>query len=474
MNPPYGSGAVPGVWAWLILGILHLSYVGMGMLLLDLPTWQDRSGLRRRDTWQMSCCYFTGLTAHIILLYLAALTVGVRPWMVYLLGTVGLSGFVTRIRGGAEEPVSSGGPTRSRDRVLVLLWLGVAAVPLLYVAATIVTLPAVGYDSTAIWYPKALHLHGGGSVWSAYFTDPGLVHPHPSYPLFLPLFIAGQLSAPGIAGDFLVKPGVLYLYVMGFLAVFGALRRHLASHHALAALALLLYAPFLGPAAGSGPTVSLYADFPLAIAILMTVVGLSGYLATGRIQDLWGATAGLVMAVLLKDEGSAWLFSVFVVLLAAYRYSDLREPVRGVLRVLWLPGLVAVVLIAVRLYLPAGSDLGPPDAEMLLALPGAALRVAGAWLWDLVNPWRWGVLFTTVLLLTGAGLLGGAPKGWGWVLLMILLQWLVYVTAMALLDLQGAGANYYRGATWDRLALHLVPSLLAAATAFHAPSRTPG
>lgn len=250
----------------------------------------------------------------------------------------------------------------------------------------------LGWDALLIWEFKArVAFLSGGSIPFDYFENPTGIWPHTSYPLLLPLAEAWVYSWIGRPDQQIVKLLFPFFYLAALSLLFTGCKRF--SEHKLAAeLGPLLL--FFIPIAwiGEGSASSGYADFPLAVFYLASVIGLIDYWKSEDGESIRLAGALAAIPIWVKDEGV--ILWGCVVLLAGIKAVRRRSPRE--LLILIMPG--AALLGGWKLFLtlrhaPVYPDFLPvtldtPQSHLKL-IPEITIAVTSEFLrWD-----RWGIFW---------------------------------------------------------------------------------
>ena len=255
---------------------------------------------------------------------------------------------------------------------------------------------SLGWDGLFIWEFKArLAATSGGSIPQAYYQDPARSWSHPDYPLLLPLSEAWFYIWLGRPHQHLVKIlfPLFYVAMIGLLVrgapAFGGCRRQ-----GVIAAALVFAVPsvVLGEGASSG-----YADFPLGVFYLATVLYAAEYVRTGE-RDYLPVIGALAACLLwVKQEGMILAPCVFLAALPRI----LRDGGWKSLVTLVLPGWLLVVCWEVYLR-NAGVQRGLNFMEVTPAnvwnhldrIPDVANWMAK----EVLNWNAWGILWPAFLL----------------------------------------------------------------------------
>jgi hypothetical protein len=249
------------------------------------------------------------------------------------------------------------------------------------------------WDGLFVWEFKArLAFLAGGTIPQSYFSDPTRVWSHPEYPLLVPMTEAWLYGWLGHTDQEMVKfifP-LFYIAAVGMLHAGGA-RLGRNRWRGFTAATLLFFVPLAVWAEGSAT--SGYADFPLAVFYLASVIYLLEYIDTGGKGPL--RMAGIIAAILpwVKQEGI--LLWLCIVLILAFK-AVLRQDTKTFLLVVCLPGvaLVASWQTFLRIvHAPQGGDFLPLSLTVFRSNIGR-IMVLSQWLGnELVNWHNWGLLW---------------------------------------------------------------------------------
>jgi len=311
--------------------------------------------------------------------------------------------------GGTERPMRTARAARrvGFDRwvaITVLLALGVFAV-LTFRWARVQPLEA--WDSWSIWARKATLLYDFGHLPSAFFTSPVYAFMHQGYPLLIPLYESSWFHAVGGADTQSLHVWFWVLFVAFLWAT-----AYVASRVARPAV----WAPLVGllavtPAIWS-QLMTMYADVPMGLFLMLGALALGLWIAGRRGRDLALAVLMLAAAAGTKDEGLTGAVSVLAAALAltlvagAPGVSRRRAPA---------PLLAAIAGFAVliapwRLWLaahhitsemPVGHGLDP---SYLLERGDRVSPTVNALFAEVTNQSNWAYLLPLALALVIAGL----------------------------------------------------------------------
>jgi hypothetical protein len=195
-----------------------------------------------------------------------------------------------------------------RERLLVAVVCAIFLVGAILGYRSARVTPLSAWDSWSIWARKGTILFDDGTLSSAFFGSSSYTFMHPDYPLLLPVlesiwfrFVGSAdvqtlhvefwlLLVAGLgAAAYLAKPvtrGAVLALVVGFLAVVPAV---------------------------SSQLMTMYADIPMAVLVLLGVLALGRWIAERRRWLLLVATLFLAAAANTKNEGLTAAISAFLV-----------------------------------------------------------------------------------------------------------------------------------------------------------------
>jgi hypothetical protein len=319
---------------------------------------------------------------------------GLRWALTVLCLAIGLIGLSRRV-----SLVDASGPSKwSRvDKG----WLVVGAIQICLIA-WIARYTPLGWDGLLIFEFKArLAFLNGGVVPQALLTDPTRTWIHPDYPLLLPLTESWVYSWIGRPDQELIK-FIFPLYFAAALGIFfTASRQHLpATWRGLLMPVYLFTVPLIWFESGSAS--SAYADFPLAVFYLASVVYILEYLRTEPAAAL--RIAGFLIAAMCwtKQEGKLLcaVLIVFIILRAIQKRSRWREWLR--LSVTALPALA--IILAWQLFLIGSGIQGarvflPVNLNTLSSNLWRLSSIAGQVIEEMTNWQRWRLLWLLVFVM---------------------------------------------------------------------------
>ena len=376
--------------------------------------------------------------------------------------------------GSAESP----GAGFSVPRVLLVAVLVLLFVSQAYYAANT---PLSAMDAMGFWGYSAKAIFFDGTVRTPAVVEPLRGHPHPRYPLLVPLAQDWVHFLRGRYDDSAVKLVFVGFYVALVGVVFGAARQRWGRTAGMVAAFLVATIPVLR-ADGFGAAFAL-ADIPLAFFIAAALLSWLRWMDEGQMGDLVLAFVFAALGAWTKNEGLAAL-TLLTVLVVAEAVSHRRRvgPVVGAVAVGWA---LVVPWLLFQGGLAAVDENYPAHVRLsiFIANAGRLPAIGWAWLRELVDASRWSILW---LLAAVAGVWAVRsyesydrrlrPACWvgAFALGQVLVYTVVYVVAPGdiaeLLEL-----------TATRLLLHVMPAavllcVLVVPKAWHAqslPSRPP-
>jgi hypothetical protein len=249
-------------------------------------------------------------------------------------------------------------------------WISVAlALALLFQVSTIAYASlntGLEWDGYVIWGLKAKAVFVGGGVSPSYFQDLSRQWSHLDYPLLIPLSEAWIYSFLGGVDESSVK--ALFIgFLLSLLALlYGGFRRNLPAPYSLGCVLVLCLTPSLLLHFTTG-----YADVPLSVFVLGSVVYLAGWRQSRRSSDLLLSGVLSMLGIWCKREGSL-LWGLELALLAIWVWNRLewRRALRA-LATFALPALFVVPWFAfVAYYKVPGNDFAAITPDALLSQVG--------------------------------------------------------------------------------------------------------
>jgi hypothetical protein len=267
--------------------------------------------------------------------------------------------------------------------------------------------PLQVWDSWSIWARKGTLLYDYGHIPTAFFTSQSNILPHPDYPLLVPVYESSWFHAVGAANTQNLHVWFWFLFA-GFLWATAYLASRVARP--------LAWAPLVGLIAVTpaiwNQLMTMYADVPMGLFLMLGVLSLGIWLTGRRPRDLALSAILLAAAASTKNEGLTAVVSVLVVavvfalVMAPQELSRLRA-----LRPLGfaIAGVVAA-LAPWRLWLsahhiegemPVSKALSP---SFLLSHTGRIGPSFNALFSEVANQGSWAYLLPIAIALLIAGL----------------------------------------------------------------------
>jgi len=341
---------------------------------------------------------------------------------------------------GADPPE----PPRTLDRLLTMA----IAVAVALVFAQAVTAPLTQWDPRAIWAFKAKVLHDTGTVRTEHFRDPDRVHPHPRYPLLVPLAQASLWQWTGRVDERPIKLLSPLFLTAWVLVLTGMLRAHTGRTGALLLGALAVWAPML--CIHEWGARSAHADVALAFFHTASALLLLRWLTTGDARSAALAGVAAALGIFTKNEGLAlWAIHLVCAAVAVLRTRH-RHRMAGWLLFAAIPVWTSIPWLVVRASLPAVSDenylarlLAGDLATHLDHLPAVAIAVAREMV---LRVDRWSVIWIGLALLVVADLRRACRPGPA----MLLGAMACYLATVVVL---------YSVSPWEDVSVHMAVSL---------------
>lgn len=258
----------------------------------------------------------------------------------------------------------------------------------------------LGWDGLLNYEAKARYAFlNGGALPLAYFSDPTRDWSHQDYPLLMPLTETWLYLWLGRADQELAKLIAWMFFVSAICMLHAANRRFEVNSWPMLIASLMIFTvPLL--LIGDGSASSGYADFPMAIFYLATIIQAAEFWRSGNLAAM--RLAGLLIAAgcWLKQEGIILWCCVTVLLclkalLESNRWgADWRKWLQLALTV----GLGLLVFGGWRWFIgfvgaPARTEVQPIGMETLQANAWLLPAIAKGVTLELLNPKHWGALW---------------------------------------------------------------------------------
>ena len=451
------------------LVLLHLGWLGTGLLILELV-----AGGRRLSARRLLEGYLTGMALHVVALYawaaLAPVPVAAGRGLVGAGLVSGLVWLLLRRRRALPLPAAERREGRAPGAGLLdLVLAAVLAAPLLLIVLSSWCVAMHHWDPLAIWATKAELLFHGEFLRSEAFVDPHRINPHHGYPVGYALVLFEHAAAAGRPDQLMMNRGLLVIVLAG-LALLGLLMAESAGRRmAMAAVGLLLWAPAtwrpeLATAASSG-----YADLPLGLCAALGAGLLLRGLATGDRGSLAAASACLLLAASFKNEGMVWVVMICGLGLAALALRPQRRSAA-----LWLALLVPLAAVGLlrlaHVHLPTTSDVAAPSGADVAALLGLLPRLAETAVDHLLANPQWGVLRLFLPVALAVGLVRARREPLALLGLAAPIYLGIAVAVLGLIEVQAAAMDGYVLTMFPRLIVQLLPSALLFAVVLNGTS----
>ena len=350
----------------------------------------------------------------------------------------------------------------------------IVAIIVSIVAFNLLARPMYHYDSRAIWGLKAKILFEERTIFSDSVEDISRNHPHPRYPLLLPIASAWVFQNMGKADDRRVRLLFLAYFVGLILAAYQLQRTHAGHTAAFVSVAALLSAPLLYAGMRSGGS-SGHADIIVAFYITMSVLAITLWMKEKKRAFMIAGALFAAFTALTKNEGLVFAVNLFLTTAffsLAWGKSNETAGAGKPALFAWLKTnssklcdlavyvlVVAAVLfpwLSVRSGLPRFLDedylrhLNYEEVSAGLHRLPEIIRILGA---ELLNIRNWGIIW----ILIAASLLG-AGKTWKkerfFILSLIALQMASYLAIFVITPGNLAGQMKV---SLSRLLLHVLP-----------------
>ena len=137
---------------FLIL-LLHLSYLGLGLLIISFIFKHEEYPY----SFRLLIAYFVGVFANVLFIHIAIIATLTSPLISWSFLIIGMTGLACEIRFVIKTKVIKLNAFFSSPKNLILnISITILLIPVLYlITLKLVGLPDVTYDSTAFWNLKA-------------------------------------------------------------------------------------------------------------------------------------------------------------------------------------------------------------------------------------------------------------------------------------------------------------------------------
>ena len=256
---------------------------------------------------------------------------------------------------------------------------------------------SLGWDGLLVWEIKARYAFlNGGHLPLRYFVDETRLWSHPDYPLFLPMLETWLYLWIGDCDQFWVRIIFPPFYIAAaFLLYLGASRLSGKRWIGLLAAALLFFLPCA--LTGEGNLLAGYADFPLAVLYLASVVYFLDWKREASFQNtaIFSIIAGAMPW--MKHEGIvlwACMMAQAVFQFARRRnfQAALLVPLPGL--ALWAGWNIATKILKV----PANTDFLPLSFHVFRANAHRYGSIVREICRELSNPTHWSILWLVFLI----------------------------------------------------------------------------
>lgn len=198
------------------------------------------------------------------------------------------------------------------EQLLAGAGISIIAVIVIVVSFNLLARPMHQFDSRAIWGMKAKVLFHERTIFSEAIVNASSNHPHPRYPLLLPIAEGWVFENMGQADDRVVRLLFLWFFIGLILCTYELQRRLAGKMAALWCVCALLVTPFLYSGLTEGGASSGYADVIASFYITTSALAMILWLKEG---DWAFALVGAILAAcvaLTKNEGLVFAANLFL------------------------------------------------------------------------------------------------------------------------------------------------------------------
>jgi len=371
----------------LTIAFLTIFISGLGCLLLILPCGHNLNVVELSSLSLLFGTAFVSLTSFFLGFFLS----GIVLRLVVTAACIVLGAIGTKVyrRGGIN--ISWSFP--SVRSVLLLIILIVQTGIVVWLALHL----RLGWDGLLVWEIKArLAYLNNGVIPISYFSDPTRQWTHPEYPLLLPLTEAYLYSWLDRCDQGLVKLVFPLFYVIALMLLYvGGSRIGGQRWRGFLSAFLLFFVPLT--IIGDGSVSSGYADFPIAVFYLASVMYLMEYVKTGSKGGLY--ISGCLSALLpwVKQEGLVlWLCLATITTIKVLQRREMKLLLFLLLLGVLLFGGWRVFLGIIEV--PIGRDFLPFDLMTLWSNLDRGEVIVKAAVKEMMNWRHWSLLWMGMLL----------------------------------------------------------------------------
>ncbi len=207
-------------------------------------------------------------------------------------------------RGKSGRPAS--------EQLMAGAGISIIAVIVIVVSFNLLARPMYEFDARAIWGMKAKILFHERTIFSEAVLNASSNHPHPRYPLLLPIAESWVFENMGQADDRLVRLLFLCFFIGLILSTYQLQRRFAGKVAAIWCVCALLVTPFLYSGTTEGGASSGYADVVVSFYITTSALAMILWMKEGNMAfALVGAILAACVA-LTKNEGLVFAVNLFL------------------------------------------------------------------------------------------------------------------------------------------------------------------
>ncbi len=456
----------------LKLVLLHLGWLGAGLLALEMIASGQRVSVRR-----LIEAYFAGLALHVVVLYgwaaLAPVPIVAARALIGSGLAMGLVWLVRRWRAaGADRAGSVAHRKRARLGLIDLVLAAQLAPPLLLIVFSAWCVPLHHWDPLAIWSAKAGLLFHGEFLRSEAFVNPDWLQPHQGYPIGYAIVLFEHAAAAGRCDELMMNRGLILTLATGLLLLGVLMSEWAGRRMAMATLGLLLWTPAVWQIGFAGAASSGYADLPLGLCAALAAGLFVRGLTTRDLQSLAAGSATLILALSFKNEGLLWTVLICGLGLATVAFSGERRNT-GAWLALTTPLAALVLLRLAHSHLPTSSDVAVPSISEAIALLALAPRLATLAFAELIADPSWGVLRLFLPVALVIGLVRASRQPIALLGLAAPLYLMIALAVLGLTEVQWQAMEVYAQTMFPRLIIQLLPSALLFAVVLNSQGRFP-
>lgn len=261
--------------------------------------------------------------------------------------------------------------------------------------------PIILWDARGIWGYTAKILYHRQTLYAQELFDEDGIHPHPNYPLLVPLLESYIYIIIGHVNDRLVKI-IFPLFFVSLIIIFYTAQRNFFSRtHALFFTFLLSTLPlFIGVKHGS--VSSAYADLPLSFFYTASIIYTFLWMKTRNTSAIIIGSLFWAFVLFTKNEGLGLFITNLFVLAIFMLLIFKKENIKPFLLYMLVPMIITLPWFIFRARLPAIDENYPAQftvSNILQHIPRFPIIASFFWQ-EFINYKYWNILWVVLSLST--------------------------------------------------------------------------